>query len=135
MNSMPEIIKTLADTAVNYSTLNTVMFVGLVIAFSLWGLLFFANGCAIYVHDIYDMYKTRWYKKSSALCKALILIWSIIYVICFLFSSIGIAEFAQTYIFAFMCTTCISIGASLTYNFVWYAFILPYRCFFNKKRK
>nr|QIM10647.1 hypothetical protein PlAlph_5390 [uncultured Alphaproteobacteria bacterium] len=131
----PEILKMLADTALGYSTVNTVMFIGLTVMFSLWGMLFFANGCAIYVHNVYDMDQADWYKKSVKVCQILLLAWSITYVIAAFFSSIGIVEAILTYLFAFICAMCVGIGTSLIYNIVWYVIISPYRCLRRKKRK
>lgn len=132
---MPEIIKTLAYTALNYSTLNTVMFVGLVIAFSLCVLLFYANGCALHIHNIYDLDEKRWYRKSMTACKLLLIVWSAVYAVCLLFSFIGIIEVVRTYIFALICAICIGIGITLAYNTVWYLLVSPCLYLFGKRRK
>lgn len=135
MLNLPEILKMLAATVLKYSTVNTVMFIGLTVVFSLWSILFFANGCAVYVHNIYDLDQAGWYKKSVKVCKMLLLAWSITYVSAAFFSSIGIVEVVLTYLFAFICAICVGIGTSLIYNIVWYVIISPYRCLRRKKRK
>lgn len=131
----PEFFKTLADAAFCNGTANTVMFVGLAAAFFLWALLFFANGCAIHIHDKYDMNQALWYKKSMTSCKFLLFGWSVIYVLSALTFSIAIIEIGKTFLFALICAGTAGIGASLLYNLVWYAIVSPCLYFFRKRRK
>lgn len=131
----PEIFKTLADAALHYSTINTVMFAGLAVVFSFLLLLFFANGCAMYIHDKYDLDKALWYKKCTTAGTTLLFAWNITYITSALVFSIGILQVGLTYVFALVCAGCIGICTSLLYNLVWYVFIAPclYVCRKNRK--
>lgn len=130
-----EFFKMLTDAAFCNGTANTVMFVGMAVAFFLWALLFFANGCAIHIHEKYDLNQALWYKKSVTSCKILLLGWSVIYVLTALACSIAIIEVGKTCLFALICAGTAGIGTSLLYNLVWYAIVSPCLYYFRKKRK
>jgi len=130
-----EFFKALTNAAFGNGTANTVIFVGLAAAFSLWALLFFANGCAIHIHEKYDMNEALWYKKSMTSCKIMLLGWSVIYALTALTFSIAVADVGKTFLFALICAGTVGIGASLLYNLAWYAIALPCLYFFRKRRK
>ncbi len=131
----PEIFKTLADVALHYSAINTVMFAGLAVVLSFLLLLFFANGCAMYIHNKYDLNQALWYKKCIAAGNTLLFAWNITYITSALIFSIGILQVGLTYVFALVCAGCIGICASLLYNVVWYVLIAPCLYVCRKKRK
>lgn len=131
----PEIFKTLADAALHYSTINTVMFAGLAVVFSFLLLLFFANGCAMYVHDKYDLDQASWYKKCTTVGTILLFAWNIAYVISALLFSVGVLQVGLTYLFVLICAGSIGISASLLYNLVWYIIVAPCLYLCRKKRK
>lgn len=132
-----EVLESLLNNSLFWNEENFYICIGFCLILGASALLFFAQGCALYIHG-YNFDELLWHKKIRQTIGILTGFWTLVYIVVALFCHIGIMQMALTYLFAFLFAMLAGIAASLAYNIIWHAFVAPLLMVWNlvkKKRK
>lgn len=122
---MTDLINFTWQNAAQFSTLNTVMFVGFIIFFGIWSLGFYAHGTAMNIHDYYDLPKKNWYKAINSITGLCIALWGIAYIFIILITDIELVQLGCTYVAAIVVAFVGAIILALVYQVVYFCVIYP----------
>ena len=122
---MTDLINFVWQNAVEFSTLNTVMFVGYLLFFGIWSIGFYAHGTAMNIHDYYDLPKKRWYQTINGITGLCFTLWSIAYVLIMMITNIELTQVCCSFVAAIVMAFVGAIILALVYQVVYYCVIFP----------
>lgn len=134
-NFQIEQICSLMDQYVLFNSINVAMFINLVVLMIMISLLFYVYGIIINLYPDYDIECKSWFWTAGKFLLGLFLLWSAVYMITALLTSISLLQFIYTYIAAFFISFVGVMLIALLYYVLHYCIILPLISFRKSWRK
>ena len=135
LNFQIEQICSYLDQWVLFSSVNVVMFIGLIVIMTLISLLFYIYGIIINLYSGYGIECNSQFWTAGKCLSVLFLLWSAVYLIVAVFSSIGLLHILATFTAAFFISFVGVMLLALLYYILHYCIIFPFLSFRESWKK